>query len=43
MKLKTFTRMIGRYVLAPAAGVLLVLGLLLWAVVYLGLHYCAAA
>ena len=29
MKLKTFTRMIGRYVLATAAVVLLVVGLLL--------------
>ncbi len=37
MKLKTFTRMIGRYVLATAAVVLLVMGLLLGAVVYLGL------
>lgn len=42
MKLKTFTRMIGRYVLATAAVVLLVVGLLLGAVVYLGLHYGAA-
>ena len=31
--------MIGRYVLATAAVVLLVVGLLLGAVVYLGLHY----
>lgn len=37
--MKTFTRMIGRYVLATAAVVLLVVGLLLGAVVYLGLHY----
>ena len=43
MKLKTFTRMIGRYVLATAAVVLLVVGLLLGAVVYLGLHYGEAA
>ena len=35
--------MIGRYVLATAAVVLLVVGLLLGAVVYLGLHYGAAA
>ena len=35
--------MIGRYVLATAAVVLLVMGLLLGAVVYLGLHYGAAA
>ena len=40
--------MIGRYVLATAAVVLLVVGLLLGAVVYLGLHYgegrnCASA
>lgn len=41
--MKTFTRMIGRYVLATAAVVLLVVGLLLGAVVYLGLHYGAAA
>ena len=41
VKLKTFTRMIGRYVLATAAVVLLVVGLLLGAVVYLGLHYGA--
>lgn len=34
--------MIGRYVLATAAVVLLVVGLLLGAVVYLGLHYGAA-
>lgn len=40
--MKTFTRMIGRYVLATAAVVLLVVGLLLGAVVYLGLHYGAA-
>lgn len=38
MKLKTFTRMIGRYVLATAAVVLLVVGLLLGTVVYLGLR-----
>lgn len=37
--MKTFTRMIGRYVLATAAVVLLVVGLLLGTVVYLGLHY----
>ena len=43
VKLKTFTRMIGRYVLATAAVVLLVVGLLLGAVVYLGLHYGEAA
>lgn len=41
--MKTFTRMIGRYVLATAAVVLLVVGLLLGAVVYLGLHYGEAA
>ena len=41
--MKTFTRMIVRYVLATAAVVLLVVGLLLGAVVYLGLHYGAAA
>jgi len=41
--LKTLTRMIGRYVLATAAVVLLVVGLLLGAVVYLGLHYGEAA
>lgn len=35
--------MIGRYVLATAAVVLLVVGLLLGAVVYLGLHYGEAA
>ena len=35
--------MIGRYVLATAAVVLLVVGLLLEAVVYLGLHYGEAA
>lgn len=35
--------MIGRYVLATAAVVLLVMGLLLGAVVYLGLHYGEAA
>lgn len=35
MKLKTFTRMIGRYVLATAAVVLLVVGLLLGAVLVL--------
>lgn len=40
--MKTFTRMIGRYVLATAAVVLLVVGLLLGTVVYLGLHYGAA-
>ena len=40
--MKTFTRMIVRYVLATAAVVLLVMGLLLGAVVYLGLHYGAA-
>ena len=34
--------MIGRYVLATAAVVLLVMGLLLGTVVYLGLHYGAA-
>ena len=34
--------MIGRYVLATAAVVLLVVGLLLGTVVYLGLHYGAA-
>ena len=34
--------MIGRYVLATAAVVLLVVGLLLGAVVYLGLHYGVA-
>ena len=34
--------MIGRYVLATAAVVLLVMGLLLGAVVYLGLYYGAA-
>ena len=34
--------MIGRYVLATAAVVLLVVGLLLGAVAYLGLHYGAA-
>lgn len=39
MKLKTFTRMIRRYVLATAAVVLLVVGLLLGLTVYLGLHY----
>ena len=38
MKLKTFTRMIRRYVLATAAVVLLVVGLLLGLTVYLGLH-----
>ena len=41
--MKTFTRMIGRYVLATAAVVLLVVGLLLGAVVYLGLHYGEAS
>ena len=41
--MKTFTRLIGRYVLATAAVVLLVVGLLLGAVVYLGLHYGEAA
>lgn len=41
--MKTFTRMIRRYVLATAAVVLLVVGLLLGAVVYLGLHYGEAA
>gem|GEM_PF-110525 len=41
--MKTLTRMIGRYVLATAAVVLLVVGLLLGAVVYLGLHYGEAA
>ena len=35
--------MIGRYVLATAVVVLLVVGLLLGTVVYLGLHYGAAA
>ena len=40
--MKTFTRMIGRYVLATAVVVLLVVGLLLGTVVYLGLHYGAA-
>ena len=35
--------MIGRYVLATAAVVLLVVGLLLGAVAYLGLHYGEAA
>lgn len=35
--------MIGRYVLATAAVLLLVVGLLLGAVVYLGLHYGEAA
>ena len=35
MKLKTFTRMIRRYVLATAAVVLLVVGLLLGLTVYL--------
>lgn len=39
VKLKTFTRMIRRYVLATAAVVLLVVGLLLGLTVYLGLHY----
>ena len=34
--------MIGRYVLATAVVVLLVVGLLLGTVVYLGLHYGAA-
>ena len=34
--------MIGRYVLATAAVVLLVVGLLLGTVIYLGLHYGAA-
>lgn len=37
--MKTFTRMIRRYVLATAAVVLLVVGLLLGLTVYLGLHY----
>lgn len=37
--MKTFTRMIRRYVLATAAVVLLVVGLLLGLAVYLGLHY----
>lgn len=41
--MKTFTRMIGRYVLATAVVVLLVVGLLLGTVVYLGLHYGEAA
>lgn len=41
--MKTFTQMIGRYVLATAAVVLLVVGLLLGTVVYLGLHYGEAA
>ncbi|MBS5331050.1 MAG: sensor histidine kinase [Subdoligranulum variabile] len=36
--MKTFTRMIRRYVLATAAVVLLVVGLLLGLTVYLGLH-----
>lgn len=37
--MKTFTRMTRRYVLATAAVVLLVVGLLLGLTVYLGLHY----
>lgn len=37
--MKTFTRMIRRYVLATAAVVLLMVGLLLGLTVYLGLHY----
>ena len=37
--MKTFTRMIRRYVLATAAVVLVVVALLLGAFVYLGIHY----
>ena len=37
--MKTFTRLIRRYVLATAAVVLLVVGLLLGITIYLGLHY----
>ncbi len=40
--MKTFTRMIRRYVLATAAVVLVVVALLLGGMVYLGLHYGGA-